>query len=200
MLPHNLVIPNVLEKDNGKERVFDIYSRLLKERVIFFYGECNQALCQTVTAQLLFLEAEDPEKDIYMYIDSPGGAVHNGLAVYDTMQLIKPDVQTICTGLAASMGSVMLAGGTKGKRHILPNAYVMVHQVSSGTRGTVMDQERSFLHSKDLNLRLHKLLADRCDKDVDEMIDVCSRDTWLDSDQSLEFGIVDKIVTSRGDK
>ena len=184
------MIPYVINKDGG----YDIYSRILKDRIIFLGEEVNHQSANSIVAQLLYLESEDPEKDIYLYINSPGGSVSDGLAIYDTMQYIKCDVSTICVGMAASMGAFLLAGGTKGKRQILPNAEVMIHQPSSGTQGTVSDMLIEARHVEKMKEKLNRMLAENTGKDIEEIIKYTDRDTWMTAEEALAFGIVDKLV------
>ena len=184
------MIPYVINKDGG----YDIYSRILKDRIIFLGEEVNHQSANSIVAQLLYLESEDPEKDIYLYINSPGGSVSDGLAIYDTMQYIKCDVSTICVGMAASMGAFLLAGGTKGKRQILPNAEVMIHQPSSGTQGTVSDMLIEARHVEKMKEKLNRMLAENTGKDIEKIIKYTDRDTWMTAEEALAFGIVDKIV------
>lgn len=191
------LVPMVIVQDGKGERSYDIYSRLLKERIVFVEGEVTTAMASVVQASLLHLEAEDQNADIFMYINSPGGSVVDGLAIIDTMNFIKPDVSTIVTGQACSMGSMFLSAGAKGKRIALPNARVMIHSVSSGTRGTVHDQRIQFAESEKLNVILTQMLADNVGRPYDEVYKLMERDHFMSAKQSLEFGIVDKIITSR---
>jgi ATP-dependent Clp protease, protease subunit len=193
------LVPMVIVQDGKGERSYDIYSRLLKERIVFVEGEVTTAMASVVQAQLLHLEAEDQNADIFMYINSPGGSVIDGLAIIDTMNFIKPDVSTIVTGQACSMGSMFLSAGTKGKRIALPNARVMIHSVSSGTRGTVHDQRIQFAESEKLNVILTQMLADNVGRPYDEVYKLMERDHFMSATQSLEFGIVDKIIATRDD-
>lgn len=193
----NTLVPMVLERSGNGERSMDLFSKMLAERVVFLNGPVEENMANLIVAQLLYLESVDPTRDISMYINSPGGSVIAGLAISDTMRFIKCDVSTVCLGQAASMGALLLSQGAKGKRVILPDARVMVHQVSSGTRGTVMDQEIQLAESVKLNNRLHQMLADACGKTFDEMKQLCSRDYFMSAQESLEFGIVDKVVTNR---
>lgn len=188
-------IPYVIEQDGRSERSFDIYSRMLRDRIIFLGSDFNDSMASAIVAQLLFLESEDAEKDIYLYINSPGGAVTSGLAIYDTMNFIKPDVVTLCMGQACSMGAFTLCSGTKGKRMALPEARIMIHQVSSGARGTAMDMEISMRETLRLNERLHEIIADNCGKPVEQVKEDCSRDKWLSAAEALEYGLIDKVVT-----
>ncbi len=191
------LVPTVIESSSRGERAYDIYSRLLKERIVILSEEVNHVTASLITAQLLFLEAEDPDKDIQFYINSPGGSVSDGLMIYDTMQLIKPDVQTICMGMAASMGSVLLAAGTKGKRCILPNAEVMIHQPLGGTQGQATEILIAAEHIKDTRARLNGILAERCGKTIEELDKDTDRDHWMTAQEALEYGIVDKILESK---
>ena len=191
------LVPTVIETTNRGERAYDIYSRLLKERIVILSEEVNSVTASLITAQLLFLEAEDPEKDIQFYINSPGGSVSDGLMIYDTMRLIKPDVQTICMGMAASMGSVLLSAGTKGKRCILPNAEVMIHQPLGGAQGQATEILIAADHIKATRTRLNQILADACGKPLDQLMQDTDRDNWMTAEQALEYGIVDKILESK---
>ena len=196
MITNNLV-PTVIEKIAGGERAFDIYSRLLKERIVFLNGEVNDHSANLVIAQLLFLESEDPDKDIYFYINSPGGMVTAGMGVYDTMQFIKPDVSTICIGLAASMGSLLLAGGTKGKRYSLPSSQIMIHQPLGGFRGQASDIEihaKNILRIKD---RLNKVLAHHTGQDLETILKDTDRDKFMMADEAKEYGLIDHVIESR---
>jgi ATP-dependent Clp protease, protease subunit len=190
-------VPMVIEQSGRGERAFDIYSRLLKERVIFLVGEVNDATANLIVAQMLFLESENPDKDISLYINSPGGSVTAGLAMYDTMQFIKPDVATLCTGFAASMGAFLLAAGTKGKRFCLPNSRVMIHQLSGGFRGQASDIE---IHAKEalfLKHRLNEIMAKHTGKSIEEVEKDTDRDNFLSAESALKYGIIDKILESR---
>ena len=190
-------VPMVIEQSGRGERAFDIYSRLLKERVIFLVGEVNDATANLIVAQMLFLESENPDKDISLYINSPGGSVTAGLAIYDTMQFIKPDVSTLCTGFAASMGAFLLAAGSKGKRFSLPNSRVMIHQLSGGFRGQASDIE---IHAKEalfLKRRLNEIMAKHTGKPIDIVERDTDRDNFLSAESALEYGIIDKILESR---
>lgn len=188
------LVPTVIESSSRGERAYDIYSRLLKERIVILSDEVNHVTASLITAQLLFLEAEDPDKDIQFYINSPGGSVTDGLMIYDTMQLIKPDVQTICMGMAASMGSVLLAAGTKGKRAILPNAEVMIHQPLGGAQGQATEILIAADHIKATRTRLNSILAERCGRPLEDLMRDTERDNWMTAQQALEYGIVDKIL------
>ena len=191
------LVPTVIESSSRGERAYDIFSRLLKERIVILSDEVNHVTASLITAQLLFLEAEDPDKDIQFYINSPGGSVTDGLMIYDTMKLIKPDVQTICMGMAASMGSVLLAAGTKGKRCILPNAEVMIHQPLGGAQGQATEILIAADHIKATRTRLNQILADACGKPLDQLMQDTDRDNWMTAQQALEYGIVDKILESK---
>lgn len=196
MITNNLV-PTVIEKTAGSERAFDIYSRLLKERIVFLNGEVNDHSANLVIAQLLFLESEDPDKDIYFYINSPGGMVTAGMGVYDTIQFIKPDVSTICIGLAASMGSLLLAGGTKGKRYSLPSSQIMIHQPLGGFRGQASDIEihaKNILRIKD---RLNKVLAHHTGQDLKTIVKDTDRDKFMMANEAKEYGLIDHVIESR---
>jgi ATP-dependent Clp protease protease subunit len=190
-------VPMVIEQSGRGERAFDIYSRLLKERVIFLVGEVNDATANLIVAQMLFLESDNPDKDISLYINSPGGSVTAGLAIYDTMQFIKPDVTTLCTGFAASMGAFLLAAGTKGKRICLPNSRVMIHQVSGGFRGQASDIA---IHAKEtlfLKNRLNEIMAKHTGQSIEVVERDTDRDNFLSAEDSLKYGIIDKILESR---
>ena len=191
------LVPMVIEQSGRGERAYDIYSRLLKERVIFLVGPISDGMANLIVAQLLFLESDNPDKDIHLYINSPGGSVSAGMAIYDTMQFIKPDVSTLCTGLAASMGSFLLAAGAKGKRYCLPNSRVMIHQPSGGFQGQASDIE---IHAREI-LRMKQELNDILAKHTGQAMDRISRDTdrdrFLSGAEAKEYGIVDKVVTGR---
>ena len=191
------LVPTVIESSSRGERAYDIYSRLLKERIVILSEEVNHVTASLITAQLLFLEAEDPDKDIQFYINSPGGSVTDGLMIYDTMKLIKPDVQTICMGMAASMGSVLLAAGTKGKRCILPNAEVMIHQPLGGAQGQATEILIAAEHIKDTRTRLNTILAEACNRPLEDLMRDTDRDHWMTAQEALEYGIVDKILESK---
>ena len=191
------LVPMVVEQTSRGERSYDIYSRLLKDRIIMLCDEVNDATASLVVSQLLFLESEDPNKDIYLYINSPGGSVTAGMAIYDTMQYIKCDVNTVCVGMAASMGAFLLAGGTKGKRMILPNAEVMIHQPLGGAKGQATEIEiaaKHILHTKE---KLTRILSENSGQSYDVMLNACERDNWLTADEAVNFGLVDKIVEKR---
>jgi ATP-dependent Clp protease protease subunit len=191
------LIPMVVEQTNRGERSYDIFSRLLKERIIFLTGEVNDAVSSVICAQFLFLESEDPKKDIFLYVNSPGGVVSSGLAIYDTMQYIKPDVSTVCIGQAASMGSLLLAAGKKGKRYCLPHSRVMTHQPSGGVQGQASDIE---IHAKEiLNLKksLNKIYERHTNQSLDTIEKMMDRDYFMNADEAKKFGIVDKVVSER---
>ena len=191
------LIPMVVEQSSRGERAYDIYSRLLKERIVFVVGPINDAVASLVTAQLLFLESEDPKKEISLYINSPGGLVTAGLGIYDTMQYIKPDVTTLCIGQAASMGSFLLAAGTKGKRFSLPNSRIMVHQPSAGYQGQATDIEIHANEVLSLKKRLNEIYSKHTGKSVDEIKSALERDNLMTPDAAKEFGLVDKVVSKR---
>ena len=193
----NTLVPMVVEQSNKGERAYDIYSRLLKERIIFLTGQINDNVASLVTAQLLFLEAEDPKKEIYLYINSPGGLVTAGLGIYDTMQYVKPDISTLCIGQAASMGSFLLAAGTKGKRFSLPNSRVMVHQPSAGFQGQVTDIEIHANEVLSLKKRLNEIYSKHTGKSVDEVKTALERDNFMTADVAKDFGLIDEVVDKR---
>ena len=193
----NSLVPMVVEQTSRGERAFDIYSRLLKERIVFVVGPINDHVASLVTAQLLFLESEDPKKDIFLYINSPGGLVTSGLGIYDTMQYVKPDVSTLCIGQAASMGSFLLAAGTKGKRFSLPNSRIMVHQPSAGYQGQATDIEIHANEVLSLKKRLNEIYSKHTGKSVDEIKSALERDNFMTPDSAKEFGLVDKVVSKR---
>ena len=193
----NTLIPMVVEQSNRGERAYDIYSRLLKERIVFIVGSINDNVASLVTAQLLFLESEDPKKEISLYINSPGGLVTAGLGIYDTIQYIKPDVSTLCIGQAASMGSFLLAAGTKGKRFSLPNSRIMVHQPSAGFQGQATDIE---IHAKEvlsLKKRLNEIYSKHTNKSVEEIKPALERDNFMTPEDAKKFGLVDQVVDKR---
>ncbi|MBI3878808.1 MAG: ATP-dependent Clp protease proteolytic subunit [Verrucomicrobia bacterium] len=195
----NFLIPMVVEQTGRGERSYDIYSRLLVDRIVFLGTPVDDMVANIIIAQLLFLQMQDPKKDIHFYINSPGGSVSAGLAIYDTMQFLTSDVNTYCIGMAASMGAVLLAAGTKGKRFALPNADIMIHQVSGGAQGTASDVERSVEHMFKLKKRLNKILAKhtgKADTDVERDAD---RDYWMSADEAKNYGLVDQVVVSRKD-
>lgn len=191
---NNYYIPTVIEQDGRSERAYDIYSRLLKDRIIFIGTGIDDGVANSVIAQMLFLQMQDPKKDIHIYINSPGGSVTAGLAIYDTMQFITCDVNTYCIGICASMGAVLLTAGTKGKRFCLPNSHVMIHQVSGGAQGTAMDVERTVGFMYDLNDRLHGIIAHHTGKKKEELIDDASRDKYMSAKEASDYGLVDKVL------
>jgi len=193
------LVPMVVEQSGRGERAYDIYSRLLKERVIFLVGPVNDATANLVVAQMLFLESENPDKDIYFYINSPGGSVSAGLAIYDTMQFVKPDVSTLCIGQAASMGAFLLTAGAKGKRYCLPNSRVMIHQPLGGFQGQASDIE---IHAKEilyLKARLNDMLAKHTGQSMEVIERDTDRDNFMSAEQSVNYGLVDKVLTSRNE-
>lgn len=191
------LVPMVIEQSGRGERAYDIYSRLLKERVVFLVGPVNEVSANLIVAQLLFLESENPDKDIYFYINSPGGSVSAGLAIYDTMQFVKPDVSTLCIGQAASMDALLLAAGAKGKRFCLPNSRVMIHQPMGGFQGQASDIE---IHAREilyLRGRLNQLMASHTGQDIERIERDTDRDNFMSAEQAVEYGLVDKVLTSR---
>ena len=192
--PSSYLVPTVIEKTNDGERAFDIYSRLLNERVIFLGNEVNETTANLVVAQLLHLAYEDSEKDIKLYINSPGGSVYDGLAIYDTIQYIKPDVQTIGIGLQASMGAFLLSSGTKGKRFALPNSRIMIHQPSSGTHGKITDQEITLREGIYLKKRLNEILAKNTGQKLAKIEKDVDRDFWMSAEEAVTYGLVDKVI------
>ena len=193
----NTLVPMVVEQSSRGERAYDIYSRLLKERIVFVVGPINDTVASLVTAQLLFLESEDPKKEISLYINSPGGLVTAGLGIYDTMQYIKPDVNTLCIGQAASMGSFLLAAGAKGKRFSLPNSRIMVHQPSAGFQGQATDIEIHANEVLSLKKRLNEIYSKHTGKSVDEIKSALERDNFMTPDNAKDFGLIDKVVEKR---
>lgn len=194
------LVPIVVEQSARGERSYDIYSRLLKERIIFLVGQVEDYMANLVIAQLLFLESENPDKDIYLYINSPGGSVTSGLAIYDTMQFVKPDVATLCTGQAASMGAFLLAGGAAGKRYCLPNARVMIHQPLGGYQGQATDIE---IHAKEIlyiKEKINRILSQHTKKTTEDIRRDTERDNFMSATQALEYGLIDHIMTSRGEE
>ena len=191
------LIPMVIEQSGRGERAYDIYSRLLKERIIFLVGPINDGMANLVVAQLLFLESENPDKDIHLYINSPGGSVSAGMAIYDTMQFIKPDVSTLCTGLAASMGAFLLAAGTKGKRFVLPNSRVMIHQPSGGFSGQASDIE---IHAKEvlyLKRKLNEMMAEHTGQPIEVIERDTDRDNFMGAEDAVKYGLIDRVLKSR---
>ena len=195
--PTSVLVPTVIENEGRYERAYDIYSRLLKDRIILLGEDVNPVTANLVVAQMLFLQAEDPKKDIFFYINSPGGSVYDALAIYDTMNFITNDVQTVGIGLQASAAAFLLSSGTKGKRIILPNATVMIHQPSSGTRGKVTDQEIDLRESLRLKELLRDIMARNTGQKIERIHEDMERDRWMSADDALAYGIVDKIVTSQ---
>jgi ATP-dependent Clp protease protease subunit len=192
----SILIPTVIENDGRVERAYDIYSRLLKDRIIFLGTDVNEHTANLVVAQLLFLQAEDPKKDIFLYINSPGGTLYDALAIYDTMQFVTNDVQTVGIGVQASAAAFLLSSGTKGKRLILPNATVMIHQPSSGTRGKVTDMEIDLKEGLRLKHRLNEIMAENTGKTVAKVKEDMERDYWMTADEAKKDGLVDKVITS----
>jgi len=197
MTPENLVIPSVIEQTSRGERFFDIYSRLLNERIIFLGTPIDDQVANLVIAQLIHLESEDPDKDISIYINSPGGQVYSGLAIYDTMQFIKPDIQTICVGIAMSMGAVILSGGTEGKRLALPNAKILIHQVSGGFQGQATDIEIQARETIALKRRLEEILSEHTGRPQEQVAKDMERDYFMTSQEAQEYGIIDNVIAHR---
>ena len=191
------LVPYVVEQTSRGERTYDIYSRLLKDRIIFLGEEVNDASASIVVAQLLFLEAEDPEKDIHLYINSPGGSVTAGMAIYDTMQYIKCDVETICIGMAASMGAFLLAAGAKGKRFALPNSEIMIHQPLGGAKGQATEIQIAAEHILKTRERLNKILAENTGKDIEIIARDTERDNYMSAQEAMEYGLIDSVITQR---
>ncbi|WP_218311904.1 ATP-dependent Clp endopeptidase proteolytic subunit ClpP [Alteromonas antoniana] len=197
--PMNALVPMVVEQTSKGERSYDIYSRLLKENVIFLVGQVEDHMANLIVAQMLFLEAENPEKDIFLYINSPGGSVTAGMAIYDTMNFIKPDVSTVCVGQAASMGAFLLSGGAKGKRYCLPNSRVMIHQPLGGFQGQASDFE---IHAKEIlsiKEKLNRLMAQHTGQDYETVARDTDRDNFLSATEAKEYGIIDQVLTNRSD-
>jgi ATP-dependent Clp protease protease subunit len=193
------MVPIVIEQSGRGERAYDIYSRLLRDRVIFLVGPVNDQTANLVVAQMLFLESENPDKDIALYINSPGGSVYAGMAIYDTMQFIKPQVSTICVGMAASMGAFLLSAGAKGKRYALPNSRIMIHQPSGGSQGQASDIEIQAREILDLRARLNKILADRTGQPIERIEKDTDRDNFLSAEDAVNYGLIDKIFVKRGE-
>jgi len=191
------LVPMVVEQSGRGERSYDIYSRLLKERIIFMVGPVNDQMANLVVAQLLFLESENPDKDISLYINSPGGSVSAGLAIFDTMQFIKPDVSTLCTGIAASMGAFLLAAGAKGKRFSLPNSRIMIHQPSGGSQGMASDIEIQAKEILYLRHRLNSIMAERTGQSVEQIAKDTDRDRFMSAEEAVEYGLIDKVLATR---
>ena len=194
------LIPMVVEQDGRYERSFDIYSRLLRERIVFLGQEVEDGIANVITAQMLFLEAEDPDQDIFLYINSPGGSAYAGMAIYDAMQYVKPDVQTICTGMGMSAGAMILAGGAPGKRFALPNAKVMIHQGSAGFRGTPADIQIQAREVLDLTQRMAEIIALHSGRSVDEVMHDIDRDRFMTAEEAVEYGILDAVLNGAGDR
>ena len=194
------LVPYVIEQTSRGERSYDIYSRLLKERIIFLGEEVNETTASLVVAQLLFLEAEEPDKDIQLYINSPGGSVTAGMAIYDTMQYIKCDVSTICIGIAASMGAFLLAGGAKGKRFALPNAEIMIHQPLGGAQGQATEIEIAAKHILKTKEKLNRMLAENCGQPYDVVAADTERDNWKSAQEAMEYGLIDQVIAYKSDK
>ena len=195
--PKNYIVPTVIESEGRMERAYDIYSRLLKDRIIFIGTPIDDQVANIVIAQLLFLQMQDPKKDINIYINSPGGSVTAGLAIYDTMQFVTCDVNTYCIGIAASMGAVLLTAGTKGKRYALPNSHIMIHQVSGGAQGTASDVERTVEFMYNLKRRLNKILSHHTGKTVEEVEKDADRDYYMSGEQAAAYGLVDKVLDNK---
>jgi ATP-dependent Clp protease protease subunit len=197
MTPENLVIPSVIEQTSRGERFFDIYSRLLNERIIFLGTPIDDQVANLIIAQLIHLESEDPDKDISIYVNSPGGQVYSGLAIYDTMQFIRPDIQTICVGIAMSMGAVILSGGAEGKRLALPNAKILIHQVSGGFQGQATDIEIQARETIALKRRLEEILSQHTGRPQEQVAKDMERDYFMTSQEALDYGIIDNVIAHR---
>ena len=193
----NMLIPTVIENDGRVERAYDIYSRLLKDRIVFLGEDVNEHTANLVVAQMLFLESQDPKKDIIFYINSPGGSVYDGMAIYDTMQFVKCDVQTVGIGVQASMGAFLLSSGAKGKRYMLPHATTMIHQPSSGTRGKVTDMEIDLKEGLRLKKQLNEILAKNTGQKISKIEQDVERDYWMTAEESKKYGLIDEIITNR---
>ena len=193
-MPRSYLVPTVVEQTGRGERAYDIYSRLLNDRIIFLSDEVNDATASLVVAQLLFLEAQDPDKDISFYINSPGGSVTAGMAIYDTMNFIKCDVSTICIGMAASMGAFLLSAGTKGKRYALPNAEIMIHQPSAGTQGQITDMAIHLKRLETIKQRMNRILAENTGKSIEEVTEACERDNFMTAEDAVAFGLIDRVL------
>ena len=191
------LVPYVVEQTNRGERSYDIFSRLLNDRIIFLGEEVNDTTASLVVAQLLYLESQDPDKEIQLYINSPGGSVTAGMAIYDTMQYIKCDVSTICIGMAASMGAFLLSSGAKGKRLALPNAEIMIHQPSAGTQGQITDMAIHLKRLETIKKRMNKILADNTGKSIEEVTAACERDNFMSAEEAQAFGLIDKVIYTR---
>jgi len=197
--PSNYIVPMVIEAEGRSERAYDIYSRLLKDRIVFIGTPVDDQVANLVIAQMLFLQMQDPKKDINIYINSPGGSVTSGLAIYDTMQFVTCDVNTYCIGLAASMGAVLLAAGTKGKRYALPNSDIMIHQVSGGAQGTASDVERTVEFMYKLKKRLNGIISNHTGQEIEQVEKDADRDYYMTAQEALDYGIVDKVLENRKD-
>ena len=197
MQPHYQLVPTVIEQSGRGERAYDIYSRLLRERIVFLVGPINEQTASLIVAQMLFLESENPDKDISFYINSPGGSVYDGLAIYDTMQFIKPEVSTLCTGFAASMGTFLLAAGQKGKRYALPNARIMIHQPSGGGEGTAADVEIQAKEVLYLRERLNAVLAERTGQTIEQIAKDTDRDNFMSAASAKGYGLIDDVLMNR---
>lgn len=193
-VPAGMLVPTVIETTNRGERAYDIFSRILKDRIICLEGEINDMSASLIKAQLLFLESEDPKADIWLYINSPGGSVTAGMGIYDTMNLVKPDVCTVCTGLAASMGAFLLSSGAPRKRHVLPNAEVMIHQPLGGVQGQVTDMAITMRRMEKLKAKLTAIMAENCGKDPAQIAPDLERDYWLDAEEAVAYGLVDAVL------
>ena len=191
------LVPYVIEQTSRGERSYDIYSRLLKERIVFLGEEVNETTANLIVAQMMFLEAEDPEKDIHFYINSPGGSVADGFAIYDTMNYVKCDVATYCIGMAASMGAFLLAGGAKGKRFVLPNAEIMIHQPSGGAKGQATEIEIAAKQIVRTKEKLNRILSENTGQPFEKVAEDTERDNWMSAEEALEYGLIDKIITNR---
>ena len=191
------LVPYVVEQTSRGERSYDIFSRLLNDRIVFLGEEVNPTTASLVVAQLLYLEAQDPDKDIQLYLNSPGGSVTDGMAIYDTMQYVKCDVSTICVGLAASMGAFLLSSGAKGKRIALPNAEIMIHQPSAGTQGQITDMAIHLRRLESIKKKMNEILAANTGKSLEEVTEACERDHFMSAEEALEFGLIDKIIAAK---
>ena len=191
------LVPYVIEQTSRGERSYDIFSRLLNDRIIMLSEEVNDTTASLVVAQLLYLEAQDPDKDIQLYINSPGGSVTDGMAIYDTMQYVKCDVSTICVGMAASMGAFLLSSGAKGKRIALPNAEIMIHQPSAGTQGQITDMAIHLKRLETIKKRMNRIMAENCGRSLEEVTAACERDNFMSAQEALDFGLIDKIISGK---
>ena len=191
----SVLVPTVIESEGRYERAYDIYSRLLKDRIVFLGSDVNEATANTIVAQLLFLQAEDAKKDIFLYVNSPGGSVYDAMAIYDTMQYVTNDIQTVGIGIQASAAAFLLSSGTKGKRFLLPNSTVMIHQPSSGTRGKVTDMEIDLRETLRLKQRLNEIMARNTGQKIEKVTEDMERDKWLSAEEALKYGLVDKVIS-----